>query len=387
MRNLFIFLSFLLSFETAYAAQMPLPPTLAVKSYVLKDFNSGAVMAQQHADQRVEPASLTKVMTAYLVFNAIKVGHLKLNQTLPVSDYAWKGGGGGCGGGKGSCMFIDPKSIVTVDELLRGMIIVSGNDASVALAEGLAGTEEAFADLMNKEAQRLGMKSSHFMNSTGLPDEQHYTTATDLSILATALIRDFPEEYQRYYSQKDYIYKNIRQENRNTLLLKDSTVDGMKTGHTESAGYCLITSAKRGARRLISVVLGAPSKDARASESQRLLNYGYQFFDTTLVYKKGQEINTLRVWKGQSNQVKGTVENDLYLTLPKGQYAQVKATLTSMQPLVAPINTNQIIGKISFKLGGKLILEQAIVAANAVDSANIFGRIWDSLRLVFHKYD
>jgi len=362
--------------QPAYAgdAQIAPPPSLAVKAYLLKDFNSGNVIATQNANMRIEPASLTKIMTAYLSFKAIKNGHLQLTQTLPVSEIAWKV--------EGSKMFIEPNKPVTVDELLHGMIIQSGNDASIALAEGIASTETLFASMMNKEAERLGMKNTHYMNATGLPDPQHYTTAGDLAILATALIRDFPDEYKRLYSVKEYSYNNITQPNRNRLLWLDPNVDGMKTGHTESAGYCLISSAKRDNVRRISVILGAPTDAARATESQKLLNYGFQFFDSTLVYKQGQSITQLKVWKGSENQVASTVANDLYLTLPKGEYANVKAVIASTQPLVAPIKKGQVIGNVKFTLNGKVIDQRPLVAAKAVDAAGIFGRAWDSIKLL-----
>lgn len=355
-------------------AQIAPPPSLAVKAYSLTDFNSGHVIAQQNSSARVEPASLTKIMTAYLSFKALKNGHLQLTQTLPVSEAAWKA--------EGSRMFIEPNRPVTVDELLHGMITQSGNDASVALAEGIASSESLFAQMMNKEAQRLGMKNSHFVNATGMPDPQHYTTAEDLAILATALIRDFPDQYQRLYSVKEYTYNNIKQPNRNRLLWLDPNVDGMKTGHTESAGYCLISSAKRDNTRRISVILGAPNDAARATESQKLLNYGFQFFDSTLVYKKDQPISQLKVWKGSENQVASTVANDMYITLPKGEYANVKATITSTQPLIAPIKKGQVIGKVTFTLNGKTIDQRNLVAAKTVEVAGIFGRAWDSIKLM-----
>lgn len=355
-------------------AQIAPPPDLAVNAYLLKDFNSGHIIATKNGNMRVEPASLTKIMTAYLSFKALKNGHLQLTQTLPVSEIAWKV--------EGSKMFIEPNKPVTVDELLHGMIIQSGNDASIALAEGIASTEEQFAGMMNKEAQRLGMKNTHYMNATGLPDAQHYTTAEDLSTLATALIRDFPAEYKRLYSVKEYTYNNIKQPNRNRLLWLDPFVDGMKTGHTESAGYCLISSAKRDTTRRISVVLGAPTDAARATESQKLLNYGFQFFDSTLVYKQGQTISQLKIWKGSENQLASTVANDLYLTLPKGEYANVKALVSSTQPLIAPIKKGQVIGKVKFTLNGKIIDERALVAAKSIDAAGILGRAWDSIKLL-----
>jgi len=279
-------------------------------------------------------------------------------------------------------MFIDPKVPVPVDDLLHGLIIQSGNDAAVTLAIGVAGSEEQFADLMNKQAAKLGLKNTHFMNSTGLPDNNHYTTAEDLSILASALIHDFPLEYQRLYSVKEYTYNKITQPNRNRLLWLDPNVDGMKTGHTEAAGYCLIASSKRGNSRLVSVILGAANEAMRASESQRLLNYGFQFYESTLVYKRSQTINTLRLYKGQQETVPTTLSKELYLTLPKGDYARVKATMTSRQPLVAPIKAGQEVGKITFTLDGKTINEQTLVAGKSVEEAGFFGRMLDSIKLL-----
>jgi serine-type D-Ala-D-Ala carboxypeptidase (penicillin-binding protein 5/6) len=332
------------------------------------------VIASQKNDMRVEPASLTKIMTAYLSFKALKNRHLSLTQTLPVSEAAWKV--------EGSKMFIEPNKPVTVDELLHGMIIQSGNDASITLADGIAGTEAQFADMMNKEAARLGMKNTHYMNATGLPDPQHYTTADDLAILATALIRDFPDQYQRLYSIKEYTYNKISQPNRNRLLWLDPNVDGMKTGHTESAGYCLIATSKRDGIRRISVVLGAPSDSARATESQKLLNYGFQYFDSKLIYKQGQSISQIKVWKGTENQVASTVADDLFVTVPKGDYANVKAVMSSTQPLIAPIKKGQVIGNVKFTLNGKIIEERNLVAAKSIDGAGILGRAWDSIKLL-----
>ena len=376
-RNITLFLAALSGVSQAQAnAQVPAPPSLAVKAYMVQDFNSGHVIATQNASMRVEPASLTKIMTAYLSLKALKNGHLQLSQTLPVSEKAWKV--------EGSKMFIEPNKPVTVDELLHGMITVSGNDASITLAEGIASSEALFADMMNKEAQRLGMKNTHYVNATGLPDPQHYTTAEDLAKLATALIRDFPEEYQRLYSVKEYTYNNIKQPNRNRLLWLDPNVDGMKTGHTESAGYCLISSAKRDNTRRISVVLGAPTDAARATESQKLLNYSFQFFDSTPIYKKGQAVNRLKVWKGSDNALDSTVAEDVYLTLPKGAYANVKAVISSTQPLIAPIKKGQVVGTVKFMLDGKTISQRALVAAKTVETAGILGRAWDSIKLLLN---
>ncbi len=377
MHSKFSFLVFLVSLLSpvfCFSGEVVPPPSLEVKAYLLKDFNSGNVIASHKKNERVEPASLTKVMTAYVTFDAIKRGQLKLDQLLPVSEAAWKI--------EGSKMFIDPKVPVRVDDLLHGLIIQSGNDAAVTLAIGVAGSEAQFADLMNKQAAKFGLKNTHFMNSTGLPDNNHYTTAEDLSILASALIRDFPHEYQRLYSVKEYTYNKITQPNRNRLLWLDPNVDGMKTGHTEAAGYCLIASAKRGNSRLVSVILGAANEAMRATESQRLLNYGFQFFESTLVYKQSQTINTLRIYKGQQETVPTTLSKDFYLTLPKGDYARLKATMTSRQPLVAPIKAGQEVGKITFTLDGKTINEQTLVAGKSVEEAGFFGRMLDSIKLL-----
>ncbi len=382
MRYLTLLLTFAFSLSlslapvtTFGAVEVPPPPTLAVKAYLLRDFNSNNIIAQQSGNSRVEPASLTKLMTAYVVFEALKNGHLQLTQTLPVSTKAWKV--------EGSKMFIEPNKPVTVDELLHGTITQSGNDSSIALAEGVAGSEEAFADMMNKEAARLGMRNTHFANATGLPNPQHYTTAYDLSLLASALVRDFPDQYKRLYSAREYTYNKITQPNRNRLLWLDPYVDGMKTGHTDAAGYCLISSAKRGESRLISVVLGAATDSSRATESQKLLNYGFQFYESHLVYKRGQTISKLKIWKGHNDTLAATVANDLYITLPKGEYARVKASLTSKQPLIAPINAGQEIGTLQFTLDGKVISERKLVAAENVEVAGIFGRLWDSIKLLF----
>ena len=356
-----------------WAEKLP-PPNLAVSAYALKDFNSGKLIANYNKDKQVEPASLTKIMTAYLVFEAIQNRHLKLSQTIPVSEKAWKM--------EGSKMFVEPNKPVTVDELLHGLIIQSGNDAAVSLAEAVAGSEEQFADLMNRKAAKFGMKSTHFMNSTGMPDVQHYTTAADLSLLASALIRDFPFEYKRLYSVKEYTYNKITQPNRNRLLWLDPNVDGMKTGHTESAGYCLISSAKREDTRLVSIILGAVSEKSRAIESQKLLNYGFQAFETTLVYQKRQPINAIRVWKGSEDKISATVAQNVYLSLPKGDYARVKANMVSQEPLIAPIKANQVIGKIVFSLDGKVLSEEKLVAANDVATGGFFSRMIDTVKLM-----
>lgn len=348
-------------------------PTLAAKAFVLRDANTGNLLAANNPDMPVEPASLTKVMTAYLTFEAVKQKRLSLTQTLPVSQKAWKV--------EGSKMFIDTTMTVTVDELLHGLIIQSGNDAAITLAEGIAGSEELFATLMKKKAAALGMKNSHFMNATGLPDPAHVTTARDLSILANALIRDFPQDYARLYSQKSYTYNNITQPNRNRLLFIDPTVDGMKTGHTESAGYCLISSAKRNDFRLISVVLGTTSDNVRAAESQKLLNFGFQFYESRLIYAADKAITRQKVWKGTENQVDLTVVKPVYLTLPQGEYANMKANLRVPKPLEAPLKAHQTVGAVDFSLNGKVVHSVPLVTMQAVEASNIFSRMIDQVRL------
>lgn len=356
------------------AQGVPTPPQVAAKAYVLYDFQARQVLAADNPDERFEPASLTKLMTAYLVFSALKAKTLALDQSVPVSRAAWKA--------EGSRMFIDPAKPVTIDELLRGMIVQSGNDASVALAEAVAGSEESFAQLMNKEARRLGLTNTHFVNSTGLPDAQQYSTAADLAKLAAALIRDHAEFYP-LYSIKEYTYNNIKQPNRNRLLTTDPTVDGVKTGHTKNAGYCLISSAKRGERRLVSVVLGAKTGLARAAESQKLLNFGFQFYETVRLYEKGRSVATLAVWKGAADQVNAGFERDLYFTLPKGQAAKLKASLESRQPLMAPIAAGQQVGTMKIALEDKTLAEVPVVAIEPVEMGNIFVRGWHTLRLFF----
>ena len=355
-------------------AQIP-APAVAAKAWLLLDVSSGQLIASQAANDRFEPASLTKLMTAYIAFAAIKNKQLTLTQAIPVYEKAWRA--------KGSRMFIDPKNPVTVEELLRGMIVQSGNDACIALAEAIAGSEESFAHLMNKEAARLGMKNTHFTNSNGLPDPQHYSSAQDLALLASALIRDFPEFYAQLYSMKEYRYNNITQQNRNRLLWLDPNVDGMKTGFTDNAGYCLVASAKRGPRRLLSVVLGTASDSMRAQESQKLLNYGFQFYDNVRLYEKNQTVSSLEVWKGSENRLKAGFQSDMFVTLPRGQSDKVRAEFVSQQPLVAPISAGQRVGTLRVMVEGGLLAEYPVVALENIGLAGYFGRIWDTFRLWF----
>ncbi|MFT7229144.1 MAG: D-alanyl-D-alanine carboxypeptidase (penicillin-binding protein 5/6) [Methylophilaceae bacterium] len=372
-KQLIILIAYLLLPLTSWATAAP-APTLKVSAYLLKDFNSGSAIAAHKEGERLEPASLTKIMTAYLTFDSLKQGHLTLSQNVPVSKKAWEA--------EGSRMFIEPKKNVTVDELLHGLIIQSGNDAAIALAEVIGGSEDQFAIMMNQQAKKIGMDHTNYINATGLPDENHYTTATDLALMAEALIKDFPEDYVRLYKKKEYTYNKITQLNRNRLLFLDNNVDGIKTGHTNAAGYCLVSSAKRGETRLISIVLGAKSKAMRISESQRLLNYGFQFYESTLVYKKTHAISSMYVYKGAEKTVIASVKNDLYLSLPKGDYANVKATTTSKQPLIAPVKAGQEIGKITFILDNQIITERKLIATSSVGEAGILGKIIDSIRLL-----
>lgn len=378
MKSLLLCWPLFISFVAHAAGASLLPPVpgpdIAARAYVLLDFQSGQVLQALKPDERIEPASLTKLMTAYLTFTALKQGRLKLDQTLPVSEKAWRA--------EGSRMFIQPNTPVRVDDLMKGMIVQSGNDACITLAEGIAGTEEAFAVLMNREAKRMGMSNTQFVNSTGLPHAQHYTSANDLAKLASAIVRDFPEYYS-LYSIKEFTYNKITQPNRNRLLWQDPYVDGMKTGHTESAGFCLITSAKRGEMRLISVLIGAASDNARTAESQKLLNYGFQFYESYRLYQKGQTVASLPVYKGSANLVKAGFTRDVFLTLPKGHYAHAKATLTSRQPLLAPLALGQAVGTVTINVEGKPVINLPLQALEDVTVAGIFGRTWDSLRLLF----
>jgi D-alanyl-D-alanine carboxypeptidase (penicillin-binding protein 5/6) len=351
---------------------VPPPPTVAAKSWVLYDFLAAQVIAAQNPNERIEPASLTKMMTAYLTYEALKQKRITLDQVVPVSPRAWKA--------QGSRMFIEPNKPVTVDELIRGMVIQSGNDACVALAEAIAGSEEVFAQMMNQQAQKLGMKDTNFMNATGLPDPKHQTTAYDMALLAAALIRDFPEHY-KLNSQREFRYNNITQANRNRLLWTDPYVDGVKTGHHEAAGYCLVASAKRDSRRLISVVTGTASEAARATESQKILNYGFQFYDTVKVYARDQTVATIKVWKGTENNVRIGFDHDFFLALPKGDAAKLRASMETRQPLLAPLAAGQEVGTLKLSLEEKPVGDYPLVALANVPVAGLFGRGIDMLRL------
>jgi D-alanyl-D-alanine carboxypeptidase (penicillin-binding protein 5/6) len=374
-KSLLFILTLLFSFN-ALAQNRPVPPVLAAKSWLLIEMSSGQVLAEEKADQRLEPASLTKLMTAYLTFSAIRQKTLALDQTLPVSEKAWRMGG--------SKMFVKVNTRVSVEDLIKGMIVQSGNDACIVLAEGIAGSEENFAQMMNREARRLGMTQTSFRNSTGMPDPEHYTTAQDLARLANALVNEFPEEYSKYYSMKEFRYANINQPNRNRLLWNDPSVDGMKTGHTNAAGYCLVSSAIRDQRRLLAVVLGANSDAARNSESMKLLNWGFLSHDAAVLYRKDQTVSSLRVWKGTKNKLQAGFPNDFILAVPKGTANKLNVELVSMQPLMAPIQRGQAVGTLKISIEGKPYGEYPILALENVPVAGIFGRAIDAVKLWFN---
>ncbi|GAA5173628.1 MULTISPECIES: D-alanyl-D-alanine carboxypeptidase family protein [Halomonadaceae] len=360
--------------QTLPEPMIPSPPTLNASSWILIDANSGEVLAEQNADKRLPPASLTKMMTAYIVEKEIDDGNINDQDLVTISKKAWQTGG--------SRMFIREGTQVSVENLLRGVVIQSGNDASVALAEYVAGSESAFAELMNQQAQRLGLQNSQFANATGLPSPGHYSSARDLATLAKHIIQDYPEHYQ-IYSEKYFTYNGIRQPNRNRLLWRDASVDGLKTGHTEEAGYSLAASAKQGEMRLISVVMNTASEEARAQESQKLLNYGFRFFDTFRLYQRGAVINQSRIWGGAQDQLKVGVSEDIYLTVPKGRRDEMTAQLNLPETLEAPVQAGQQLGTLNVKLGDKVLMEQPLVALQTVEQGGFFKRIWDTILQFF----
>ncbi len=375
MKALVFLLSlFLLALPAAAALPVPPPPQVDARAWLLIDNDSALSLAEKNADARVEPASLTKLMTAFLAFSAIKDGRLALDQTLPVSEHAWKT--------EGSRMFLDPKQPARVEDLLKGMIVQSGNDACIVLAEAIAGSEDGFAAMMNEEARRLGMTGTHYVNATGLPNPRHYTTARDLAHLASTLIRTFPEFY-KIYSMKEYRYNGITQPNRNRLLFIDPSVDGMKTGHTDSAGYCLIASAKRDQRRLLSVVLGTNSDAARAMESQKLLNYGFQFFETVRLYPGNQTVSSMRLYRGGQSMARAGFLSDFYVTVPRGSGKHIQAQVISRQPLLAPLQRGQRIATLRLSIDGAPLADYPLVSLDSVEVAGLLGRTWDNLLLMF----
>ena len=363
---------------TSQPITTPAPPTLAAESYILMDFLSDTLIAEKDIDKKVEPASITKMMTAYVVFTELKNGNLRTDDLIRVSEKAWRTGG--------SKMFIEVNKTVSVSDLLKGMIVQSGNDACIAFAEHIAGTEETFTDLMNQYAKKLGMKNSHFTNSTGLPSEGHYITARDAAILAKAIIVDFPE-YFPLFSEKEFTFNEITQNNRNTLLWRDPSVDGFKTGHTESAGYCLVSSAKRNGMRLIAVVMGTESQKARADESQNLLNYGFRFYETNLLFKANEKRVNVEVWKGVEEDINLGLQEDLFITIPKGEYKNLQAKVDVPNFLIAPIGKSSIIGTLNINLHDKVISSKPLVALDAVNKGGWWTRTTDSIGLWFKDDD
>lgn len=369
------------AFSFAVGAQVPVAPEVAARSYLLLDVTANQLLVQKDIDAPVEPASLTKLMSAYLVFDALKAKKITLQQTLPVSPRAWKM--------PGSRMFIDPKMQVPVDDLIKGMIVQSGNDATVALAEGVAGSVERFVELMNEQAKALGMKNTSYKNPEGLTAPGHSTTARDLGILATRLMRDF-SEYVPYYAIRKYRYPgtpSTNDTNRNLLLFRDPTVDGLKTGHTDAAGYCMIVTAKRdfpnlgGGRRLLSVVLGAASENARANESQKLLNWGYTAYDAVRLFDANQAVATPPVWKGKTNTVKLGRPEPIVVAVPSGSASKIKTQVARPDPLVAPFSRHQPVGSLKITLADQPVAEVPLLALEAVEQAGVLGRAWDAIRL------
>jgi D-alanyl-D-alanine carboxypeptidase (penicillin-binding protein 5/6) len=360
--QLMLFILVFLNFNYAVAAKpVPAPPEVAAKNYILVDFASGKVLAEKNANAKIEPASITKLMTAYVVYKEMDEGRLLLNDMVDISEKAWRMGG--------SRMYLEVGSSVSVDDLLKGLVIQSGNDASVALAEHIAGTEAAFVQLMNQYAAELGMDNTNFENSTGWPDKKHLTTARDIATLAAAIIREFPENYTRY-AEKEFTYNGIKQYNRNKLLWRDETVDGMKTGHTDSAGYCLVSSALRGDMRIISVVLGTASEKARASVSQAVLNYGFRFFESHTLYDEGEVLSRPRIWKGEYETLSIGLAEALAISIPRGAYDDLDAIMDIDKNIEAPVSKGQQVGEVKVSLDGKMLVTVPLVALEAVDEGS-----------------
>ena len=368
------FTGLLLAYNFSDAADVPVPPppTFKARSYILVDHDSGRTLAESNADERMEPASITKLMTAYAVFHGLKEGKLTLKENVTVSEHAWRA--------EGSRTFVQVGTQVPVEVLVQGMIVQSGNDATIALAERLGGTEDTFAALMNSYAQQLGMKGSHFVNSTGLPSPEHYMTARDMAILGSAIIREFPD-YYRWYSQREFTWNNIKQENRNGLLDRDPSVDGIKTGHTESAGYCLVTSAKRNNMRLTSVVLGTASMKAREDASQALINYGFTFYETRKLRAAGESLKSVRVWKAASSPADVGLRRDLYVTAQRGSFDKLTATLSVEPKLVAPLAVDKPVGTLRISAGDRVLEQRNVYPLRAVALGGWWRRLVDSMLL------
>lgn len=377
MQNFIISVSLLLFlFSHAKANNeilIPAAPSVAAKSYILLDFNSGKVLAEKNADVRLSPASLTKIMTVYVIFRELKNGHLTLDEKVTISKKAWQT--------PGSRMFVEVNKQVAIEDLLQGVIIQSGNDASVALAEHVAGDEATFAAMMNQHAERLGMTNTHFQNSMGLPSKNHFSTARDLAILTTAVIVEFPD-YYRWDSQKEFTYNNITQPNRNKLLWRDKSVDGVKTGYTEDAGYCMVTSALRESMRLISVVMGTASVNARANESQSLLNYGFRFFETHRLYQGQEALSEARIWKGDSKKLAIGLIEDLYVTIPRRHYNDLKAEIKVDSKIIAPVKQGEVFGSVNVSLAGDVIADKPLIALKTVNKGSFAQKLYDEALLL-----
>ena len=358
----------------AQRTPVPAPPAINSSAWIMVDASTGYVLGEKNADQKVEPASITKMMTAFVVFNELAKANIALSDAAQVSEKAWRT--------PGSRMFIEVNTRVSIESLLQGMIVQSGNDASVALAEYVAGSEETFVSMMNQYAAQLGMVNTNFENSTGLPEENHYMSARDIATLAKALILRFPD-YYRWYSQKEYTYNSITQRNRNSLLWQDKTVDGLKTGHTDSAGYCLVSSAIRGPMRLISVVMGTPSRRTRSDSSQALLNYGFRFYETHELYRAGESISDVRVWKGAQQKTGLGVRSGLYVTVPRGRYGDLQAEMDLPPQIIAPLSIDQSIGNIRVSLDGELMTQQPLYPLSNIPTGGFFDRAVDEIRLWF----
>ena len=375
--------SFLLTLVTftgySYASlqRIPDPPNINAVGYILLDMHSGQVIAKNNANERMEPASLTKMMSSYLVAKAIKAGKVSLTDEVKISEKAWQM--------KGSRMFVEVGKTVPLEKLLIGMVVQSGNDATVALAEHVAGDEESFVKMMNETAQQLDLRDTHFVNATGWPHDDHYSTPRDMAMLGMALIRDYPEHYQ-YYSRKEYTYNKIRQFNRNQLLWKDDSVDGIKTGHTESAGFCLVASAQRGNMRLVSTVLGTNSKAARTTETQKLLTYGFRFFETHKLYSANDQLTDVKIWKGESETLPLGIAEDLYITIPRGQYDKLDASMSINATIIAPVINGDTLGSVNIMLGSQLLAQRDLISLGAVGEGSFWHNLIDSVKLWWNNY-
>lgn len=353
---------------------IPSPPAIAGSSWVLMDPLSGRVIMENNSNERLPPASLTKMMTAYIVERELDEGRISMSDMVPISVKAWRT--------EGSRTFVQEGTTVSVENLLKGVIIQSGNDASVALAEFIAGSEGAFVDIMNQQAQLLGMTNTNFQNATGLPAPDHFSTAYDLALLALAIIQDYPENYP-LYAEKHFTYNNIRQPNRNALLWRDDSVDGLKTGHTEEAGYCLVASAKRNDTRLIASVMGTSSSEARAQEVQKMLNYGFRYYETERLFRAGQELVQAKVWGGQADQISVGMPEDVYVTIPRGSRNQLESTVDLDSVIKAPINVGDELGRVRVILDGETLVDEPVLALTEVPEGGLFKRLWDAIKLFF----